>query len=294
MVFVNVFLYIVVPKGFFPQQDTGRLAGMVMGDQDVSFLAMKTKTEEFIHIVMKDPAVQNVLAFVGGNGAQNQGRMFVVLKPLNERKISADQVIARLRPKLSHVPARPCICSRCRICKSADACRMRSISTRSRARISMSCTSGRRKLLERLRKIPQLKDVNSDQQVSGLEENVVIDRDTASRLGITPQQGAPGGVRLQFPSTERHALHPLHGPRAHDGGGAAVHLRRHFEDHQYARGMHGRGIMNAYTESWKLGLKAVAIYRDNSKRVQPLSSGSGQGREEKRGGARPLPRPPRR
>ncbi len=104
MVFFNVFLYIVVPKGFFPQQDTGRLAGMVMGDQDVSFQAMKTKTDELIHVVMKDPAVQNVLAFVGGNGAQNQGRMFVVLKPLNERKISADQVIARLRPKLSHVP----------------------------------------------------------------------------------------------------------------------------------------------------------------------------------------------
>ena len=104
MVFVNVFLYIIVPKGFFPQQDTGRLAGMVMGDQDVSFEAMKAKTNELITIVRKDPAVENVLAFVGGNGAQNQGRVFIVLKPLNVRKMSADQVIARLRPKLSHVP----------------------------------------------------------------------------------------------------------------------------------------------------------------------------------------------
>ncbi len=81
MVFVNVGLYIIVPKGFFPQQDTGRLAGTIMGDQDVSFPAMKAKTNEFIRIVRKDPAVQDVLAFVGGNTAQNQGRMYVILKP---------------------------------------------------------------------------------------------------------------------------------------------------------------------------------------------------------------------
>ena len=86
MVFVNVWLYIIVPKGFFPQQDTGRLAGMVMGDQDVSFEAMKAKTNQFIRIVKQDPAVENVLAFVGGNGAQNQGRMFVILKPLNDAR----------------------------------------------------------------------------------------------------------------------------------------------------------------------------------------------------------------
>ncbi len=104
MVVVNVWLYIIVPKGFFPQQDTGRMVGVIMGDQDVSFQDMNAKTNQFIHIVQQDPAVQNVLAFVGGNAAQNQGRMYVVLKPLNQRKISVDQVIARLRPKLSHVP----------------------------------------------------------------------------------------------------------------------------------------------------------------------------------------------
>src|SRR5271157_93561 len=104
MVVVNVWLYIIVPKGFFPQQDTGRMMGTIMGDQDVSFLNMRDKTNEFIRIVKQDPAVQNVLAFVGGNAAQNQGRMFVTLKPLAERKISVDQLIARLRPKLSHVP----------------------------------------------------------------------------------------------------------------------------------------------------------------------------------------------
>ena len=80
------------------------MVGMIMGDQDVSFLDMRGKTSEFIRIVKQDPAVQNVLAFVGGRSAQNQGRMFVTLKPLAERKISVDQVIARLRPKLAHIP----------------------------------------------------------------------------------------------------------------------------------------------------------------------------------------------
>src|SRR5208282_598815 len=104
MAVLNVWLYIIVPKGFFPQQDTGRMTGMVMGDQDVSFQDMLAKTNAFIRIVKQDPAIQNVIASVGGNSAQNQARMFVTLKPLAERKISVDQVIARLRPKLSNIP----------------------------------------------------------------------------------------------------------------------------------------------------------------------------------------------
>ena len=188
MVFVNVFLYVIVPKGFFPQQDTGRLAGMVMGDQDVSFEAMKTKTYEMIHIVMKDPAVENVLAFVGGHGAQNQGRMFIVLKPLNERKISADQVIARLRPKLAHIPGATLYL------QSVQDLQIGGRMSNAQYQYTLSGENldelyeWAPKLLATLRKIPQLKDVNSDQQVSGLEENVVIDRDTAARLGITPKQ----------------------------------------------------------------------------------------------------------
>jgi multidrug efflux pump len=188
MVFVNVFLYIIVPKGFFPQQDTGRLAGMVMGDQDVSFEAMKTKTDELIAIVKKDPGVENVLAFVGGNGAQNQGRVFIVLKPLNVRKISADQVIARLRPKLSHVPGATLFL------QSVQDLQIGGRQSNAQYQYTLSGEDldelylWAPKLLEKLRKIPQLKDVNSDQQVSGLEENVVIDRTTAARLGVTAQQ----------------------------------------------------------------------------------------------------------
>jgi multidrug efflux pump len=188
MVFVNVFLYIVIPKGFFPQQDTGRLAGMVMGDQDVSFDAMKKKTYEFVDIVKKDPAVENVLAFVGGHGAQNQGRMFVVLKPLSERKIGADQVIARLRPKLGHIPGATLYM------QSVQDLQIGGRMSNAQYQYTLSGEDLNElyewapKLLAKLRKIPDLKDVNSDQQVSGLEENVVIDRTTASRLGITPQQ----------------------------------------------------------------------------------------------------------
>jgi multidrug efflux pump len=188
MVFVNIYLYVIVPKGFFPQQDTGRLAGMIMGEQDVSFEAMKVKTNELIDIVRTDPAVENVLAFVGGNGAQNQGRVFVVLKPLNVRKVGADQVIARLRPKLSHIPGATLYL------QSVQDLQIGGRMSNAQYQYTLSgedldeLYEWAPKLLAQLKKIPQLKDLNSDQQVSGLEENVVIDRTTASRLGITPQQ----------------------------------------------------------------------------------------------------------
>ncbi len=188
MVVLNVWLYIIIPKGFFPQQDTGRMVGVIMGDQDVSFQDMNAKTNEFIRIVKQDPAVQNVLAFVGGNAPQNQGRMYVTLKPLSERKISVDQVIARLRPKMAHVPGATLY---------FQGVQDLQIGGRASASQFQYTLSGENldelyewapQLLQRLRKIPQLKDVNSDQQISGLEANVIIDRDMAARLGITPAQ----------------------------------------------------------------------------------------------------------
>jgi multidrug efflux pump len=188
-VVVNVYLYMIVPKGFFPQQDTGRLSGMVMGDQDVSFDAMKQKTTQFIDIVKHDPAVQNVLASVGGGGAQNQARMFVILKPLNERKgVSADMVINRLRPKLSHIPGATLYL------QSVQDLQIGGRMSNAQYQYTLSGEDLRElyewapKLNAKLRTVPMLKDVNSDQQVSGLEQNVIIDRDTAARLGITPSQ----------------------------------------------------------------------------------------------------------
>ncbi len=187
--FANVWLYVIVPKGFFPQQDTGRLGGNIMGDQDVSFDAMEKKTDQFIQIVKKDPAVENVLASVGGGGAQNQARMFVILKDLKDRKgVSADAVINRLRPKLAHIPGATLY---------LQAVQDLQIGGRLGNAQYQYTLSGENleelyewapKLTQKLRAIPMLKDVNSDQQVSGLEQNVIIDRDTAARLGITPSQ----------------------------------------------------------------------------------------------------------
>src|SRR5208337_5315149 len=95
----NIYLYITVPKGFFPQQDVGRLTGNIQADQSISFQAMREKLANYVKIVHEDPAVDNVVAFTGG-GQRNSGFVFVSLKPIAERKLSADQVIARLRPKL--------------------------------------------------------------------------------------------------------------------------------------------------------------------------------------------------
>jgi len=188
MVVINVVLYKIVPKGFFPQQDTGRMVGTIMGDQDVSFADMRDKTNEFIRIVQKDPAIQNVLAFVGGNAAQNQGRMFVTLKPLAQRKVSVDQVIARLRPKLSHIPGATLYF------QGVQDLQIGGRMSNAQFQYTLSGENLNElyewapKLTEKLRAIPELKDVNSDQQVRGLEADVIIDRDTAARLGITPQQ----------------------------------------------------------------------------------------------------------
>jgi multidrug efflux pump len=185
---LNVWLYTVVPKGFFPQQDTGRMVGIVQGDQDVSFEDMNRKVNEFIRIVKQDPAIQNVLAFVGGNAQQNQGRMFVTLKPLAERKVSVDQVIARLRPKTAHVPGAQLFF------QGVQDLQIGGRMSNAQYQYTLSGENLNElyewapKLLQKLRTIPELKDVNSDQQISGLEANVMIDRDTAARLGITPSQ----------------------------------------------------------------------------------------------------------
>src|SRR2546427_3204180 len=102
---LNVYLFVIVPKGFFPQQDVGRIVGNIQAEQDISFPAMHRKMAEFADTVRTDPAVNNVVAFTGGGGnTTNSGRVFIVLKPLDERKISVDQAISRLRGKLAHVP----------------------------------------------------------------------------------------------------------------------------------------------------------------------------------------------
>jgi len=186
---LNIYLFVIVPKGFFPQQDTGRMNGNFIADQDTSFQAMQKKLFQLARIVQQDPGVDTVQAFTGGGGGTttNTGRAFISLKPLNDRKVTADQIIARLRPKLNAVPGVTLFLQ-----SSQD---IRVGGRQSAAQYQYTLQSDNLgelmtwapKLLNLMKKMPQLTDVNSDQQNNGLEAKLVIDRQTASRVGVTPQ-----------------------------------------------------------------------------------------------------------
>jgi multidrug efflux pump len=181
---LNVYLFYKTPKGFFPQQDTGRLNGAILGDQDLSFAAMSKKMRTFTDIVSQDPAVDTVTSFTGGGSGGSTARLFAQLKPLNERKLSADQVIARLRSKTAGIPGAALY---------LQAVQDLSVGGRYGAAQYQYTVQGDNLddlthwapiLQQRLAKIPELRDVNSDQQMRGLESAIVIDRDTAGRLGV--------------------------------------------------------------------------------------------------------------
>jgi multidrug efflux pump len=183
---LSVYLYIIVPKGFFPQQDTGRITGSVQAAQDVSFAAMKDKMTQFVGIMMKDPAVATAVGFAGGNTSANTGRMFITLKPLAERKIGADQVIGRLRGKLAVVPGATLFM------QSAQDLTIGGRQSQAQFQYTLQAESlddlnhWSPLLLQKFRTLPELRDVNTDQQDKGLEATVIIDRDTAARLGVDP------------------------------------------------------------------------------------------------------------
>ena len=184
-----VFLYIEVPKGFFPQQDTGRLNGNIIADQSISFQAMQQKIARLAAIAKEDPGVDTVMIFTGGGGGTttNTGRAFIALKPLAVRKVSADQIINRLRPKLAVVPGATLYLQAVQDVRIGG--------RQSAAQYQYTIQSDNLPtlnhwgvvLLKEFKKIHQLTDMNSDQQNKGLEANLVIDRPTASRLGITPE-----------------------------------------------------------------------------------------------------------
>jgi multidrug efflux pump len=186
---LNIYLFIIVPKGFFPQQDTGRLAGSIVAVQDISFQAMRQKLQDLVDIVGADPAVESVLGFTGGGfaGTRNTGRVFSALKPLGVRKLNVDQVIARLRGKLSKVPGATLYL------QAVQDVRMGGRSSNAQYQFTLQAEDLRElsswapRVLDQLRKLPELVDVSSDQLDKGLKASVVIDRSTASRLGITPQ-----------------------------------------------------------------------------------------------------------
>jgi len=185
---INIYLFYIVPKGFFPQQDTGRMMGMLLADQDTSFQAMQQKLGEFVKIVTQEPAIDHVVAFAGGMaGAVNSGRMFITLKPLGERKIGVMEVIGRLRKRTAQIPGATLYLQAAQDLTIGGRMSNAQYQYTLQGENLQSLNHWAPRLLSKLRTIHQLTDVSSDQQNSGLAANLVIDRKTASRLGITPQ-----------------------------------------------------------------------------------------------------------
>jgi multidrug efflux pump len=185
---VNVYLYVIVPKGFFPEQDTGRVMGAIQADQHTSFQALRQKLSQFVNIVMADPAVSSLVAFTGGNqGSTNVGRMFISLKPIGQRKLSAAQVMARLRPKLASVPGASLFLQTVQDLRVGGRLSGAAYQFTLQGDDLRELNLWAPRMLHKLQTLPGLVDVNSDQQNRGLQASLVIDRDTAARLGITPQ-----------------------------------------------------------------------------------------------------------
>jgi multidrug efflux pump len=184
---LNFYLYGVVPKGFFPQQDTGRLTGSIQADQSISFQLMQQKLTQFVTIIKNDPAVDAVVGFTG-TGQTNSGFMFVSLKPLGERTISADGVIARLRRQMAVVPGATLFL------QAVQDIRVGGRASNAQYQFTLQGTTLEElnewapKIATALQADPNLVDVNSDQQNKGLESDLVIDRDAAAQLGITVSQ----------------------------------------------------------------------------------------------------------
>jgi multidrug efflux pump len=185
---VNVYLFIYIPKGFFPQQDTGRIMGQILADQDVSFDAMRIKQEQFTSIVMKDPGVSSVICFIGGNGnTMNTGRMFVTLKTGKDRVGSADDIINRLRPKLQAIPGASLFLQASQDVSVGGRLSAAEYQYTLEDQSLPELLKWTPKLVGLFKQMPELRDVSTDLQDQGLETELVIDRDTASRLGISPE-----------------------------------------------------------------------------------------------------------
>jgi len=186
---LNVVLYLVIPKDFFPQQDNGRLIGSIIADQDTSFQSMQQKIQSLVAIVKQDRAVQAVIAFTGGGGGTttNTGRAFVALKPVGERQATADQIINRLRPKLATVAGATLVLQAVQDVRIGGRPSAAQYQYTIQSDNLTELSEWGPKLLKTMRGIHQLTDVTSDAQNNGLAANLVIDRQTASRLGITPQ-----------------------------------------------------------------------------------------------------------
>jgi multidrug efflux pump len=188
---LNVVLFVIVPKGFFPTEDTGRLTGSLQADQSVSFQSMSKKLRQMMAIVQADPAVQTVVGYTGtgggGFGTINTGSVFVSLVPIAQRP-SIDAVIARLRPKLAQVPGGRLFLNAVQDIRAGGRQSSASYQYTLQSDSADDLFTWSPKLVQALENSSVMSDINSDQQQKGLETDLVIDRDTASRLGVTPAQ----------------------------------------------------------------------------------------------------------
>ncbi len=190
---LNFYLYAVVPKGFVPQQDTGLLIGSIQADQSISFQLMQQKLRQFVDIVKNDSSVATVVGFTGGGqgpggGSTNSGTVFVSLKPQNERGLSADQVIGRLRGELAAVPGATLFLQAVGDLGPGGRSSNAQYQYTLQGSTSAELDEWTPKIVAALQAEPTLADVSSDQQNKGLQANVIIDRDAASRLGISVSQ----------------------------------------------------------------------------------------------------------
>jgi len=183
---LNVYLYVIIPKGFFPQQDTGQLIGRIQADQSISFQAMRQKLADFIAIVRADPAVANVVGFTGGQ-QRNTGSMFVTLKPLSEREDSAERIVARLRKELGKEPGANLFLTPVQDIRVGGRQSNATYQYTIQADDLAELTTWEPRIRQALSQLPELVDVNTDQQNKGLSTSLVIDRDAAARLGVTPK-----------------------------------------------------------------------------------------------------------
>jgi multidrug efflux pump len=184
---LNFFLLSRVPTGFFPQQDNGVIGGGMQGPQDASFYSMKAAVQQAVKIIKADPAVDNVMAFTGGQGATNGGNTFISLKPLNVRKVTSTQVVNRLRAQLAQVAGTATFLNASQDLRIGG----RSANAQYQYTLTADNTADLQKfgplLLKELKKTPGIQDANTDQQNNGLQALLTFDRPTASRLGLTPQ-----------------------------------------------------------------------------------------------------------
>ncbi len=184
---LNFYLIDIIPKGFFPQQDTGAITGSVRGPQDASFPVMNNSVLQIEKVIKEDPAVDNVIAYTGGNGSSNGGFVYIALKPLDVRKVGAPEIINRLRPKLNRLPVASAFL------QAAQDLRIGGRSSNAMYQYTIQSDSIEDLahwgpiLLAGMQKLHGFQDVSSDAQNSGLQEMITYDRPTAARLGITPQ-----------------------------------------------------------------------------------------------------------